>query len=119
MYTQGFGLLLILFICSFLFAFSTIIASWIVSAKAPTPLKHTPYESGMVPFGEARIRFDVKFYLYALLFILFDIEAIFLFPWAVSMVNLGWLGLLEMFIFVVILFLGLIYAWRRKALEWQ
>lgn len=119
MYTQGFGTLFILFVCSILFALTTIIASWVVSAKAPTALKNTPYESGMTPFGEARIKFDVKFYLYSLLFILFDIEAIFLIPWAVSYVQLGLLGLLEMFIFIVILFIGLIYAWRRKALEWQ
>lgn len=119
MYTQGFGVLLILFLCSILFALSTIIASWVVSPKAPTPLKNTPYESGMNPIGEALIRFDVKFYLYSLLFILFDIEAIFLFPWAVSFDKLGFLGFLEMFIFIVILFLGLVYAWRKKALEWQ
>jgi NADH-quinone oxidoreductase subunit A len=119
MYTQGFGVLFILFVCSLLFALSTIIASWVVSAKAPTALKNTPYESGMNPFGSAQINFDVKFYLYSLLFILFDIEAIFLFPWAVSFTELGWLGFLEMFIFIAILFLGLIYAWRRKALEWQ
>lgn len=119
MYTQGFGVLLILFVCAVLFAFSTILASWIVSAKAPTALKNTPYESGMNPFGEARIKFDVKFYIYTLLFILFDIEAIFLFPWAVAFDKLGILGLLEMFIFIAILFIGLLYAWRRKALEWQ
>lgn len=119
MYTQGFGTLFILFLCSFLFAFSTILAAWIVSPKAPSPLKQTPYESGMTPFGEAHIKFDVKFYLYTLLFILFDIEAIFLFPWAVAFEKLGVAGLLEMFLFIAILFLGLLYAWRRKALEWQ
>lgn len=119
MYTQGFGILLILILCAFLFAFSTLIASWVVRAKAPSTLKSMPYESGMNPFGEARIQFDVKFYLFSLLFILFDIEAIFLFPWAVSFANLGVIGLLEMFLFVAILSLGLIYAWRRNALEWQ
>ncbi len=119
MYTQGFGVLLILFLCSIIFALSTILISWIVNPKAPNPLKNTPYESGMNPFGEAHIKFDVKFYLYALLFILFDIEAMFLFPWAASFVNLGLLGLFEMFIFIAILFLGLVYAWRRKALDWQ
>lgn len=119
MYTQGFGVLLILFLCSLAFAFSTIIASWVVHPKAPNPLKNTPYESGMVPIGDAQIRFDVKFYLYTLLFILFDIEAIFLFPWAVAFDKLGLIGLIEMFIFIAILFIGLLYAWRRKALEWQ
>jgi NADH-quinone oxidoreductase subunit A len=119
MYTQGFGVLLILFICSLLFAFTTLIASWVVSPKAPNPLKQTPYESGMAPFGEAHIKFDVKFYIYTLLFILFDIEAIFLFPWAIAFTKLGLMGLLEMFTFIAILFIGLLYAWRRKALEWQ
>ncbi len=119
MYTQGFGVLFILFICSILFAVSTVIAAWVVSAKAPNELKQTTYESGMVPFGEAHIKFDVKFYLYSLLFILFDIEAIFLFPWAMAYDKLGLLGLVEMFIFIAILFIGLVYAWRRKALEWQ
>ncbi len=119
MLTQGFGILAILFICSLLFAFSTIFASWVVSPKAPTPLKETTYESGMEPYGGAHIKFDVKFYIYSLLFILFDIEAIFLFPWAVSFVKLGLVGFLEMFIFIAILFIGLLYAWRRNALEWQ
>ena len=119
MVTHGFGVLLILFICSVVFALSTILISFVVSAKAPTALKNTPYESGMNPFGEAHIRFDVKFYIYSLLFILFDIEAIFLFPWAVAFKPLGALGLFEMFIFMIILFAGLIYAWRKKALEWQ
>lgn len=119
MYTQGFGTLFILFVCALLFAFSTIIISWVVSPKAPTALKNTPYESGMTPYGEARIKFDVKFYIYTLLFILFDIEAIFLFPWAVAFDKLGLFGLIEMFVFMAILFVGLLYAWRRKALEWQ
>jgi NADH:ubiquinone oxidoreductase subunit 3 (subunit A) len=119
MYTQGFGVLFVLFLCAIAFALSTLLISWVVSPKAPTALKSTPYESGMAPFGEAHIRFDVKFYLYSLLFILFDIEAIFLFPWAVSFTSLGLLGLLEMVVFVGILFLGLVYAWRRNALEWQ
>ncbi len=119
MYTQGFGVLLVLFICSLLFALSTIIASFVVSAKAPNPLKQTAYESGMTPYGQAQIKFDVKFYLYSLLFILFDIEAIFLFPWAIAFMKVGLLGLMEMLLFLTILFIGLVYAWRRKALEWQ
>jgi NADH-quinone oxidoreductase subunit A len=119
MYTQGFGVIFILFLCALAFALSTILISWVVSPKAPNALKNTPYESGMEPFGSAQIKFDVKFYLYTLLFILFDIEAIFLFPWAVAYDKLGFMGLLEMFIFIAILFIGLLYAWRRKALEWQ
>jgi NADH-quinone oxidoreductase subunit A len=119
MVTHGFGVLFILFVCSIVFALSTIAISWVVSIKAPSALKNTPYESGMVAFGDAHIRFDVKFYIYTLLFILFDIEAIFLFPWAVAFKQLGIMGLAEMFVFIVILFIGLVYAWRRKALDWQ
>jgi NADH-quinone oxidoreductase subunit A len=73
----------------------------------------------MKPYGEARIRFDVKFYLYALLFILFDIETIFLFPWAVAYEKVGLFALVEMLIFVFILALGIVYAWRKGALRWQ
>lgn len=119
MYTQGFGVLFVLFVCSFLFALSLLVISYVVSAKAPGKLKYTPYESGMVAIGDAQIRFDAKFYLYSLLFMLFDIEAIFLFPWAMVFEELGLLGLLQMTIFLLILFVGLIYAWRRQALEWQ
>lgn len=119
MYTQGFGVLFILFNCAVAFALTTVVLSWIVSAKAPSALKYTPYESGMTPIGDANIRFDVKFYLFSLLFILFDIEAIFLFPWATSFTQLGLIGLVEVIVFMLILFLGIVYAWRRKALEWQ
>jgi len=119
MYTQGFGVLFILFSCAIAFALTTVVLSWVVSAKAPSVLKYTPYESGMAPIGDAHVRFDVKFYLFSLLFILFDIEAIFLFPWAVSFTQLGLIGLVEVFVFMLILFLGIVYAWRRKALEWQ
>lgn len=119
MLTQGYGLLFTLFILAFVFALSLLLIAFIVSAKAPTALKNTPYESGMPLFGEANIQFDVKFYLFSLLFILFDIESIFLFPWAVAFEQLGLFGLIEAGIFVAILAFGLIYAWRRQALEWQ
>jgi NADH:ubiquinone oxidoreductase subunit 3 (subunit A) len=91
----------------------------LVQIKHPTAYKHETYESGMKPYGEARIRFDVKFYLYALLFILFDIETIFLFPWAVAYEKVGVFALVEMLIFVGILALGIVYAWRKGALRWQ
>lgn len=119
MLTQGYGLLFTLVILSVLFAFKLILLAWIVSPKAPNALKYSPYESGMPLFGEAQIQFDVKFYLFSLLFILFDIESIFLFPWAVAFDMLGWFGLIEMVIFIAILALGLVYAWRRRALDWH
>ncbi len=79
----------------------------------------TTYESGVPPTGHARERFSIKFYLVAVLFILFDIEIIFLFPWAAAFTRLGMLGLVEMLFFVVVLVLGLAYAWAKGALEWQ
>ena len=85
----------------------------------PNPKKTSIYECGVEPVGTARERFPVRFYLVALLFILFDIEAVFLYPWARLFRQLGWLGLIEMAIFVLVLIVGLIYAWRKGALEWE
>jgi NADH-quinone oxidoreductase subunit A len=79
----------------------------------------TTYESGIPPVGQARERFPIKFYVVAMLFILFDIEIVFLFPWAVAYQHLGLFGLAEMLFFVVVLVLGLAYAWVKGALEWQ
>jgi NADH-quinone oxidoreductase subunit A len=79
----------------------------------------TTYESGVPPVGHARERFSIKFYLVAVLFILFDIEIVFLYPWAATFGRLGLLGLVEMGLFVVVLVLGLAYAWAKGALEWQ
>jgi NADH:ubiquinone oxidoreductase subunit 3 (subunit A) len=93
--------------------------SQVVQSRNPSPFKHTTYESGMKPVGDARLRFDVKFYLFALLFILFDIETMFLFPWAVTFDQLGLVALVEMILFVGVLTLGLVYAWRKGFLKWQ
>ncbi|MEW6743163.1 MAG: NADH-quinone oxidoreductase subunit A [Planctomycetota bacterium] len=87
--------------------------------KTRDPLKDTPYECGRPPLGSTKQRFSVRFYLVAVLFILFDIEAVFLYPWAVNVRGLGILGLVEVALFVAILGLGLAYAWRKGALEWD
>ncbi len=87
--------------------------------KRPSDEKLSTYESGMEPVRTARERFSVKFYLVAVLFILFDIEVVFLYPWAVSFESLGLLGFVTMTIFIVILFLGFVYVWRKGALEWD
>lgn len=86
--------------------------------KKPSQRKSEPYESGIRPFGPGRRRVQVHFYLVAVLFILFDIEIIFLIPWAVSLRQLGLFGIIEMLIFIVILLIGYIYAWRKGAFEW-
>jgi NADH-quinone oxidoreductase subunit A len=87
--------------------------------KRPTSRKAAPYESGMTPLGPGNRRMPVRYYLVAVLFILFDIEVVFFLPWAVSFRHLGLFGLIEMIIFIVILMVGYIYAWKRGALEWE
>ncbi len=99
--------------------------SHLFSSSRPTPIKSTPYESGMPPLGSARERYDVKYYLIAVLFIVFDIEVVFMIPWAVAFRRLDLFGLgiagglLEMAIFVAILVVGYVYIWKRGALEWS
>lgn len=96
--------------------------SHVLQTYRPTPVKSAPYESGMPALGEARERFSVKFYLVAMLFIVFDIETVFMIPWAVAFQQLQDLGgvlLLEMLTFVVILGVGYVYLWKRGALQWD
>jgi NADH-quinone oxidoreductase subunit A len=87
--------------------------------QKPDPKKLAPYECGMTPIGGARVRFSVKFFLIAMLFILFDVEAIFLYPWAVVHRSLGMFGLIEMALFILILGVGYVYCWKRGAFEWD
>ncbi len=87
--------------------------------KKPSASKAMPYESGITPYGEATRRLPVRFYLIAVLFILFDIEVIFFLPWAVVFRKLGLFGLIEMVVFIVILLVGYVYAWKKGALEWE
>ncbi|MBI2072563.1 MAG: NADH-quinone oxidoreductase subunit A [Gemmatimonadetes bacterium] len=96
-----------------------ILISHLILPPRPTPVKQTPYESGMPPIGTVRERFSVKFYLVAMLFIVFDIETVFLIPWGVAFRQLGLFGLVEMLVFIVILLVGYAYAWKRGALEWD
>jgi|SRR5687768_7364658 NADH-quinone oxidoreductase subunit A len=97
-----------------LFVLSTVFGP----ASKPTPEKMIPYESGSESTGAAHARLSVKFYLTAILFVVFDIEAVFLYPWAAQFRELGWFGLLEMVIFIAVLVITLVYAWRKGALEW-
>jgi NADH-quinone oxidoreductase subunit A len=96
--------------------------SHLLSTYRPTSVKSAPYESGMPVLGDARDRFSIKFYLVAMLFIIFDIETVFMIPWAVAfqqLKELSGLLLVEMFIFVLILTVGYVYVWKRGALEWD
>lgn len=101
-----------------LFAVGSLVASAMLRPRRPTPAKLAPYECGIVPEHEPPERFDVKFYVVAMLFIIFDIETIFLFPWAVTFRQLGLFGLVEMVVFVGLLFVAYVYVWRRGGLEW-
>ncbi len=99
-------------------AAALIIISYVFGKKVKNKIKDTPYESGITPTGDARGRFSVRFYLVAMLFILFDIEAIFLYPWAVVYRDLRWFGFVEMLIFVVLILSGFFYIWKKGALDW-
>jgi NADH-quinone oxidoreductase subunit A len=95
-----------------------IVLSYVLGKRVRNKIKDTPYESGITPTGDARGRFSVKFYLVAMLFILFDIEAIFLYPWAVVYRELKIFGFIEMLIFVVLILSGFFYIWKKGALDW-
>jgi NADH-quinone oxidoreductase subunit A len=101
------------------FGVVSLFGAWLLGMKKPRPEKLVPYECGMHPIGTARDRFSVKFYLVAMLFLLFDIEAVFLFPWAVIYRELKLFGFFEMLLFIVTLLGGYIYVWKKGALEWE
>lgn len=104
---------------SILIAFIVVVISRIFGPFRPTTRKTAPYESGMKPIGPANRRFPIKFYLVAVLFIIFDVEVVFFLPWAVEMRDLGVYGLLVMGVFFFILTVGFIYEWKKGALEWE
>jgi NADH-quinone oxidoreductase subunit A len=114
--------IVLLFIIAGGFAVTNLAISYLVGPKKPNPVKLSPYESGVPSFGDARLRFSVKFYLVAMLFIIFDIEVVFLYPWAVVFRDLlaqGPFIFYEMVVFLGVLGLGLAYVWRKGGLEWD
>ena len=102
-----------------LFGIGPIIIGYLMSPHRPDSDKLSPYECGFEAFEDSRVTFDVRYYLVAILFILFDLEIAFLFPWAVVMNNLGWFGFTAMVVFLGILVVGFIYEWKKGALEWE
>ena len=96
-----------------------ILLNFILSPKNPDPEKLSAYECGFEAFDNSRMEFDVRFYLVAILFIIFDLEIAFLFPWAISLGNIGALGFWSMMIFLSVLTVGFIYEWKKGALEWE
>jgi NADH-quinone oxidoreductase subunit A len=115
--------LLIHFLLAGALAVAIVILSWLIGYRRPTRAKLSPYECGMTPVGDARARFSVKFYMVAMLFILFDVEAVFLYPWAVILRDLakmgqGWFGLTEMLVYIGIVLVGFFYVWKKGVLDW-
>lgn len=110
-------LLIASFIPILTFSISKILTP--ISSNDQSPEKLTSYESGIEPMGDAWIQFQIRYYMFALVFVIFDIETVFLYPWAMSFNELGLLAFIEALVFVFILIIGLVYAWRKGALEWS
>jgi NADH-quinone oxidoreductase subunit A len=111
--------LLILFALAGTVVLALLLVAQKVGPKSLNPVKAEPFESGNPPRGDARVRFSVRFYLVAMLFLIFDLEIVFLYPWAILFRQLGVFGLIEMGIFLGILVIGFAYAWKKGALEWD
>jgi len=111
--------LAIFMVLSLAIAGALLVAPFIVAFKAPDTEKLSAYECGFKAFDDARMKFDVRFYLVALLFIIFDLETAFLFPWAVSFRHLGIVGFWSMMVFIIELVIGFVYLWKKGALEWD
>ncbi len=101
------------------FGVVSLVAGWFVRPSRPYKAKLLPYESGSPLFQDARVQFPMRYYIIAMLFVVFDIEVVFMIPWAVSFQKLGLIGLVEMIVFIAILIVGFWYAWKKGALEWD
>ena len=110
---------LILMLIALGFGLGSLLVGMLVRPRRPYKEKLLPYESGNPPIGEPRARFSVKFYIVAMLFVVFDVEAIFLYPWAVTFDKLGGYAFVEMMLFIIILLVGYVYAWRKGAFDWN
>ncbi len=104
---------------AFAFGVLTISIGILLRPSRPDPSKLSPYECGCPPVGDAREQFSVRFYIIAMLFVLFDLEAVFMYPWAITFNRLGLYGFIEMLVFIAILLVGYFYAWKKGALEWD
>ena len=98
---------------------SFFLLSWLLAPRRATPLTGIAYECGIVPTGEGRTQFNMRYYLFALFFLIFAVESVFLFPWALVYLRLGVSAFYEMLVFLAILFFGLVYAWRKGVLQWK
>ena len=116
--SRYFPVLLFVFI-AFAFGAGTLLISHFVQPKYPEPEKLSTYECGSEPFSDARMPFPVRYYIFAMLFVIFDVEVIFLYPWAIVFNKIGLIGLVEMLIFIGLFLVAYVYAWRKGALEWD
>ena len=111
--------ILLFIIIGVVFGMVPIAAGKLLGTSRPDPAKNSPYECGFEAFEDSRMKFDVRFYLVAILFIIFDLEIAFLFPWAVALNEIGMFGFVAMVIFLAILVIGFMYEWKKGALEWE
>lgn len=116
---SDFGIILLYFILGAVFVGIALVAAAFIRPSKPNPVKNSTYECGEIPIGEPWIRFNVRFYVIALVFLLFDVEVVFLLPWAIVFKQLGWFAFIEMIVFVVILLAGFVYVWAKGDLDWE
>ena len=116
--TRYFPILFFVFV-ALVFGVATLLLSYLVQPKYPEPEKLSTYECGSEPFSDARMPFPVRYYIFAMLFVIFDIEVIFLYPWAVVFTKIELVGLIEMLVFIGLFLVAYVYAWRKGALEWD
>ncbi len=101
------------------FGVAPLVAGFVLGPRRPDQKKNSPYECGFEAFEDSRMKFDVRYYLVAILFIIFDLEIAFLFPWAVVLDQIGWFGFIAMMVFLTILVVGFVYEWKKGALQWE
>jgi NADH:ubiquinone oxidoreductase subunit 3 (subunit A) len=116
---QSYAFIAILAIVAFSFAVIGLVVAWLINPKKPNSIKNDTYECGIETQGDTWVQFKAQYYLFALIFVVFDVEVAFLFPWAVAYKQMGLYALIEAALFILILAGGLLYAWRKGALEWQ
>ena len=118
-FLQNYFSIIVFLFLSIILSIGFIVLNFILSPKKPDPEKLSAYECGFEPFSDSRMEFDVRFYLVAILFIIFDLEIAFLFPWAITLGSIGSLGFFSMMLFLFILTIGFIYEWKKGALDWE
>ncbi len=119
MYANNYVIVAIFIALGILLPVAALTIGRLLRPNKPYAEKQTTYESGNEPVGEGHVRFNIRYYLFALMFVVFDVETVFLYPWAVAYNRLGLFALVEMLIFVALLAIGLIYAWKKKVLQWN